>query len=395
MGSVGRSLAFRSRRHRAIFHLGSSFRAIAVHEGDGVLVLRRGVGGRIGSIFCHPSNFRAPTGEGVGVFSRSSLRRIRRLLDVGSNGTVIILCRSLQNRTVFIHEGNGVLVQGRRIGRNIGSIVHYIHKFRRPSRKFIGVFRISGLRRSRRLYNIGSQGSKIILRSFLENRSQIIIHKGDRKLSLGSNKLGCIIGVLRDGYQIGIPAVKSVGVPSIHCFNGSCAGIDGKFAIGHRFRRKDIFPIQETNRIGIYNCIKISHVRCIFCCSRQCRSPALEIIGVLGGSSLSGFVAGICRNRSFFHFYRLQNCLTIHKRNSVLDNTTGSFNPPISFSSIAIYVLGIFVLTIGIHRITFPFFHILKTGIVTMIAIISGAIYPCNTRAVPRRTGRGFGTRAN
>ena len=245
------------------------------------------------------------------------------------------------------------------------------------------------------MYNIGSQGSKIIFCCSLQNRSQVIIHESHRELSLGSYKLGCIIGVLRDGHQIGIPTVKGIGIPRIHCFNGRFSRIDGNFAIGHRFRRKNFFSIQETNRIGIHYRIKNSLVRCIFCCSNQGRSPTRKIVGILSRGSLSGFIAGICRNRSFFHFYRLQNCLTIHKRNSVLDNTTGSFNPPISFSSITIYVLGIFVHTIRVHRIAFPLFHMLKTRIVTMITIISGTIYPCNARAVPRRTGRGFGARAN
>ena len=197
---IGESLALGSRRHSAVFHLGSSFRAIAIHKRNGVLVHRRGIRCRISSITSHLDKCRRPASEGISIFSRSSLLRVGGLYDVGGSSAIVVLRRSLQNRSVLIHEGHRVLVQGRRISRYIGDIVNHIHKFRRPTRKFISKFRISSLRGSRRLYNICGQSSKIILHSFFENRSQIVIHKGYRELSLGSYKLSRIIGILRNSH---------------------------------------------------------------------------------------------------------------------------------------------------------------------------------------------------
>ena len=264
---VGGGLTRRSNWRLAVFYFLRSRGFIAIHEGNGVLVLGRCVGSDICGVARHHGNGRCPSLKRISKFSRSGLCRISGRHDVSGSCAVIVLCRGLQYRTVFVYESNRIFPFGCRVSCNVGDIVNHVHKLRRPSGKFIRVFRISSFRGICRLDNVCSQGSKIILFGVLENRSQVIIYKGHSIFFLSSLELGRIILILRNGDNFRIPTIKCVGVAGIGLLGGRCTGIYRHCPVGYRLRSQHGSVIQEPDGVVICHLAKDSLI-----CRISCRS---------------------------------------------------------------------------------------------------------------------------
>ena len=84
-------------------------RTVFVLEGHIILPLRFGIGCSIGCVSRDVRNRGTPASEGVGVLSIRCLCRIGGLHDVIRRCAVVIRGRSLQLRSIFIHEGNIIL----------------------------------------------------------------------------------------------------------------------------------------------------------------------------------------------------------------------------------------------------------------------------------------------
>ena len=265
LGIIGGCLARRCDRHFAVFHLATAGCTVTIHKGHGVLILGRRVGGCVSGVARHHGNGRCPSLKRISKFSRSGLCRISGRHDVSGSCAIIVLCRGLQYRTVFVYESNRIFPFGCRVSCNVGDIVNHVHKLRRPSGKFIRVFRISSFRGICRLDNVCSQGSKIILFGVLENRSQVIIYKGHSIFFLSSLELGRIILILRNGDNFRIPTVECVSVSGIRILGGRRTGIYRYCSVGHRLRSQHGSVIQEPDGVVICHLIKDSLICCIPC----------------------------------------------------------------------------------------------------------------------------------
>ena len=134
-------------RHRTVCHLfdGLQRRAIVVNEGDGVLVHCSVVGSCIGYSTCYRNDISIPAFERVGVLCRSSLLR---------SCTAIYRCftifqfAALENSTIFVLEGDGVLVNRFGEFRGVCSLTDNRYDLRIPTCEGVGVLSISRLGRS-------------------------------------------------------------------------------------------------------------------------------------------------------------------------------------------------------------------------------------------------------
>ena len=210
---IGRSLALGSRRHSAVFHLGSSFRAIAIHKSNGVLVHRRGIRCRISSITSHLGKCRRPASKCIGVLCRSSLCRIGGLYDVGGSSAIVVLRRSLQNSSVFVHEGHRVLVGRRGVGRRIGHIAGHVSQHWRPTSEGVGHPIVTLFCRVGGLYDIVSSSAIVVLRRSLKDRT-VFVHEGYCVLVNSLVNHSRISRRSSHSHNLGIPADKRIAVPS-------------------------------------------------------------------------------------------------------------------------------------------------------------------------------------
>ena len=200
------------RRGSVIICHRAQYRTIFILEGHGVLIHCAAVGRCVSRVLGHIRNRAIPAGKLVGIPGIRCLCRIRRLLNVSGLCAVLIF-RCAQYRAVCVLEGHGVLIHCASVGRLVGRIAGHFRNRGIPAAEGVGVLCIRGLRRIRRLRNVGRCGAVVILRRaqdrsvFVTEGHGVLIHCA----SVG-RLVGRISGHIRDR---GIPAAEGVGILSI------------------------------------------------------------------------------------------------------------------------------------------------------------------------------------
>ena len=159
-----------------------------------------------------------------------SLRRIGGLHDVRRCRAVVIGRRFLQNgRAVLVHEGDRILVHGRRIGRRVGGIASYIGNFRRPTCEGVSILNRCSL--GGRLASIGRRLA-IGHRLALQLRT-VIVQEGDR-VFVHRGAVGRLVGgVAGDRHDFRRPACEGVSILNRCSLGGRLARVGRRRAIGH------------------------------------------------------------------------------------------------------------------------------------------------------------------
>ena len=312
LGRVGRGLAFGGHRHRTILHFRRGLGTVTVHKGDSVLVLGRRVGGRVGGVTRNIGNLGIPAAKLIGVFSSSGLFGSPRLYDIARSGTIGVRSRG-QGRAIIIHKRYSVQVHCFVHHRSVGCIASDSNNFRSPTRKGIGVLGIVGGSLARR------RDRHFAIFHLATARCTITIHEGHGVLVFGRFELGRVILISRNGDNFRIPTVKCVSVSGIRILGGRRTGIYRYCSVGHRLRSQHCSVIQEPDGVVICHLIKDSLICCISCRCSQRRFPSAKRIGVLGRCCLCRFCPGILRNRTLFHFYRLQCDIAVLEGNGKCD----------------------------------------------------------------------------
>ena len=195
---IRRSLGRISRLHNVfrcravVIFRRAGFCTIFVREGYRILPFCSGIGCLVGRVPGHFRDRGAPARKGVGILGGRSLGRISRFYNVCRCRAVVVRDCFLQDcRSVFIHEGHGVLVNyavtGRGIGRLIGCVPGDLRDHRAPAREGVGIF----IRRS--------LGRISRLQDFVRCRAVVIFRRAD----------SCSVFVL-EGYDI-LPFCRGIG----------------------------------------------------------------------------------------------------------------------------------------------------------------------------------------
>ena len=190
--------------------------AVVILPGDGVGILRRGVGGLVGGFAGDGGKVGAdrvivgavgPAGEGVGVFVIGGLGG--RFVGIGGRLAVFHF-GFLKNVIVVIDEGDGILVEGGGIGGRVFRIAFDGGELRRPACKFVGVLGIGGLGG----FLFGVFGHLVVFRfDGLQDGHAVLVIEGDGVFVRGPQSGDFDVLRGHDGGNLGLPACEGVALP--------------------------------------------------------------------------------------------------------------------------------------------------------------------------------------